>query len=82
MIDIKISREEKQMLLGKIQTYFYQDRGEEIGDLAAENLYHFFLNELGPSIYNQGIEDSKKMVIQKMENVDEDLEALKRMPKR
>ncbi|RLQ95415.1 DUF2164 domain-containing protein [Falsibacillus albus] len=82
MLDIKLPKEQKQLLIGRIQTYFYEDRGEEIGDLAAENFFHFILKEFGPFIYNQGVQDSKFVLEQKMENLDEDLEALKRIPMR
>ena len=55
---IKITKEKKEDMLASIKNYFLKERDEEIGDLAAVLILDFFLEKLGPEIYNQGIYDS------------------------
>lgn len=75
---IKMPKEEKEFIITKIQAYFELERGEEIGVLAADQLFDYFLKEIGPYIYNQGVQDSKKMVDQKMMNMEEDILSLEK----
>ncbi|RIW35083.1 DUF2164 domain-containing protein [Bacillus salacetis] len=78
MLVIKMSKEEKEEIIGRIQTFHYEQHGEEIGNIGAENLFEFFMKELGPYFYNKGIMDSKEVLMDKMLQVEDDLYALKR----
>jgi uncharacterized protein (DUF2164 family) len=55
---IKLSTDKKEEMITMIKNYFLKERDEEIGDLAAKLILDFFLEKLGPDIYNQGIYDS------------------------
>ncbi|WP_347861009.1 DUF2164 domain-containing protein [Salimicrobium sp. PL1-032A] len=68
----------KNEMKERIQRYIYEEHGEEIGELATEQWLHFFKEELGVHFYNQGVADAKQMVEQKMMNIEEDLDSLKR----
>lgn len=56
---IKLSEENKREMKFKIVKYFSEERGEELGELASQILLDFFLEELAPHAYNQGIEDAQ-----------------------
>ncbi|MGP4072712.1 DUF2164 domain-containing protein [Piscibacillus sp. B03] len=70
--------EQKRLIIEQIQTYFYEERGEELGEIAAERFLEFMSEELGSHFYNKGVEDAKNLVEQKMMNLDEDLMSLER----
>ncbi|MYL62410.1 DUF2164 family protein [Bacillus hwajinpoensis] len=74
----QISRAKKKELVERIQSFFYEERNEEIGDLAAENVLHFVMSEIGPTLYNAGISDAIGMTEQKWISIEQDLEALKK----
>lgn len=74
----QIPREKKKELIERIQSYFYDERDEEIGELAAENFLHFVMAEIGPTFYNAGISDAIGMTEQKWLSIEQDLEALKK----
>ncbi|WP_050616375.1 DUF2164 domain-containing protein [Bacillus testis] len=76
MLAIKIPKEEKKELIERIQHYFYMERDEEIGDLAAEQLLDFMMKQLSPHIYNQAIHDAQKTIEQKVISLEDDLYAL------
>ncbi|WP_240189953.1 DUF2164 domain-containing protein [Bacillus sp. P14.5] len=78
VLTIKMTKEEKEEIIGRIQTFHYEQHGEEIGMLGAENLFEFFTRELGPYFYNKGIMDSKDVLMDKVLMLEEDLYALKR----
>ena len=67
---IKFSRDEKKILLLLIQRYFAEERGEEIGDLAAEFFLDFVTAEIGPFIYNQAINDARKSLNETMSDLE------------
>ncbi|GEL77689.1 DUF2164 domain-containing protein [Tenuibacillus multivorans] len=75
---MKVTREQKRQMIDQIKTYFYQERSEEIGDLAAENFLDFMSKEIAPHFYNHGLNDAKDVLEQKMMNLDEDIKALER----
>ncbi|OGX68251.1 MAG: hypothetical protein A2189_00690 [Paenibacillus sp. RIFOXYA1_FULL_44_5] len=77
-----MKKEEKEIMVSKIQQYFELERSEEIGHLAAENLLDFFIKEIGPLVYNQAIDEAQKLVTMNMLRLDEDMYALKKLIKR
>jgi uncharacterized protein (DUF2164 family) len=56
---IKLSDEASQRLISSIKRYVSENMDEEIGDLKARMMLEFFLEELGPSIYNKAIADAQ-----------------------
>jgi uncharacterized protein (DUF2164 family) len=45
--------------IASIQRYFEENLSEPIGDLPAGLLLNFFLEEIGPAVYNQAIADAQ-----------------------
>jgi uncharacterized protein (DUF2164 family) len=56
---IKLSKETEQRLLTSIKRYFMEQAHDEIGDLKASLFLDFCVKEIGPTIYNQAIEDAR-----------------------
>jgi uncharacterized protein (DUF2164 family) len=75
---IRFPKENKDHIIGELKDYFYNERSEEIGNLAAENLLDFILKDIGPYLYNQGVKDAKKVCEQKMMSLEEDIQSLER----
>ncbi|GAA0334691.1 hypothetical protein GCM10008967_26860 [Bacillus carboniphilus] len=79
---IKLPKEKKDILIQEIQAYFQEEKGEDWGLIAAENLLDFFMQRLGPNLYNQGVQDAKQLVSQLLLNIEEDISSLERPIKR
>lgn len=75
---LKIPREKKELLIKNIQLYFYEERSENIGELAAGNFLDFMIKQLEPIIYNQAISDARKVAMQQMDRMDEELYSLEK----
>jgi uncharacterized protein (DUF2164 family) len=65
-------------MISEIQRFFYEERNESIGLIAAENAFDFFKNELGPYFYNAAVKDARQLVEQKMITLEEDLFSLEK----
>jgi uncharacterized protein (DUF2164 family) len=53
---IEISKQDRAEAIASIQRYF-EENLEPIGDLPAGLLLNFFLEEIGPAIYNRAVAD-------------------------
>lgn len=73
---IRFSSEEKKRIQEEIRLFFLEEREEEIGFLATEKLYDFFVNELGEQIYNRALDDAKVWFSHNMENIESDFYSL------
>lgn len=66
---IRLTKEQRTDMVSSIKKYFKQQRGEEIGDLAAGFLLDFIIEKLAPEFYNQGIGDSAKYMGDRIEDM-------------
>lgn len=76
LADFNISDEDKRILVDEIMAYFEQERDEEIGVIASENILEFFINTLGKYIYNKALDDSTIWFKNRMENIESDFYSL------
>jgi len=66
---IELSKEQKSAMITAIKGFFYNERDEEMGDLAAILLLDFITESLAPEFYNQGIYDAYKYIGERTEDV-------------
>ncbi|NGZ75675.1 DUF2164 domain-containing protein [Saccharibacillus alkalitolerans] len=78
MIPITLPKERKDEMVADLQAYFYEERGEEIGTIAAEALLDHMLHRFAPYIYNQAVRDAKAAVNEKLMQIEDELYALER----
>jgi len=57
---IKLTKEKREDMISSIKEYFYNEQGEELGDLASSKILNFIIDELALEFYNQGVNDSYK----------------------
>ncbi len=62
---IKLKTEVEEQLIGSLRRYWKQEEGEDPGDLRAKMFLKFVVQELGPSIYNQAIQDAQEYMQEK-----------------
>jgi uncharacterized protein (DUF2164 family) len=56
---IEISKQARAEAIASIQRYFRENMPEPIGELPAGLLLNFFLEEIGPAVYNRAIADAE-----------------------
>lgn len=55
---IKLTKEQREDMISEIKEYFYNERDEELGDLASSKILDFIIDKLSLEFYNQGVYDS------------------------
>jgi uncharacterized protein (DUF2164 family) len=82
-MSIELPKDVQKQALASIVRYFRENRDEEIGNIAASGLLSFFLEEVGPSIYNKAVADvQERMQMQVLElDIDFHEEELQYWPK-
>lgn len=75
-MNIKLSKEERDILIGEVQHYFAMERGETIGELAADQFVSFMLKTIGSSVYNQALKDARKMLSDRFMAIEDELYAM------
>ncbi len=67
---IEFSKETRQQAIASIERYFEVNMNEKIGNITAGALLGFFLEEIGPSIYNKGVADTQERLLARVTEVD------------
>ncbi len=75
MVTIELSKEKRAEAIASIKKYFEEEIREPIGDLRAALLLDFFLEDIGPAIYNQAIGDAQARMQQRVADLDGELYA-------
>jgi len=70
---MEISKPARANAIASIQRYFQENLSEPIGDLPAGLLLNFFLEEVGPVIYNRAIADAQARIQQRVSDLNGEL---------
>ena len=54
---IELSKDARKAAVSSIERYFRENMEEQIGNMTADALLQFFIEEVGPSIYNKAVSD-------------------------
>ena len=67
---IEIPKEARKEAITSIERYFQENVEEKIGNIAAGALLGFFLEEIGPLIYNQAVADVQERLQARVSELD------------
>jgi uncharacterized protein (DUF2164 family) len=70
---ITLPKEIRTQAIISIERYFAENMEEKIGNIAAGALLGFFLEEIGPTIYNQAISDAQERLQHQVSELDIEL---------
>ena len=69
-MSIEISKEARQLAIASIERYFLENRDEKIGNVTAGALLGFFVEEIGPVIYNLAVAQVQERLQMRVMEVD------------
>ena len=69
MSEIEFSKEEKEIIVRKIQLYFKEELESDIGQFDAQFLLDFFAEEVGGYFYNRSLYDAQTILEKRMEEI-------------
>lgn len=67
---IELSKEDRAQAIASIERYFREHMDERIGNIAAGALLGFFVEEIGPSIYNRAVADVQERLQARLAELD------------
>ncbi|MFL6450154.1 MAG: DUF2164 domain-containing protein [Bryobacteraceae bacterium] len=71
--NLQISKQARADAIASIQRYSRENMPEPLGDLGAALLLDFFVEEVGPAIYNRAVSDAQKRMEQVVAELTSDL---------
>ena len=69
---LQIKEEDKRNLLEEIAYYFKEEYDLDLGIIGRENVFDFFVGNLGKTIYNQALDDAKRFYDRNFANMESD----------
>ena len=72
-MSIEFDKEQRAQAVESIQHYFEHKRDEELGNLEAGFLLDFFLEKLGPMVYNRAVRDAQALMQDKLIDLEGEL---------
>ena len=69
-MNVELAKEVRAQAIGSIERYFREHMEERIGNIQAAALLNFFLEEIGPSIYNRAIADAQDRLQLRVDELD------------
>ncbi|RUO44289.1 DUF2164 domain-containing protein [Aliidiomarina taiwanensis] len=67
MIEMKFSSTDKEALVYKVTEYFENELGQNIGNFEAEFLIDFFIELIGPALFNKGLNSAYRLLTERMD---------------
>ena len=72
---IELAKQTREEAITSIQRYFRENMSEPVGNMAAGLLLNYFVEEIGPAIYNQAIADAQARIQQRLSDLESELYA-------
>lgn len=72
----RLTDDQRRTRINELITFFKEDRGEEIGLIAGEQILDFFLQNAGSDLYNKGLKDAHQALERCFEDLKVDLDVL------
>jgi len=75
MAIIKFSKEQRESIVQKLQSYFNNELDQNLEQFDAEFLLDFFSKEIGAHFYNRGLHDARSIFESRIESIDDEIYA-------
>ncbi|MCZ7648556.1 MAG: DUF2164 domain-containing protein [Planctomycetota bacterium] len=69
-MSIRLDPDRRALLLNELKALYAESFDQELSDFRASELLEFFLKRLGPTVYNQGVQDARKFMYEKLEDLE------------
>ena len=67
---IEISKQDRQQAMESLMRYAAENFDERMGNVGAGALLGFFLEEIGPLVYNQAVADVQERLLARVQELD------------
>ena len=67
---MKIADERRAQLISELKAFYLTEFDDEISSFRAEQLLDFFLQKLGPAVYNQAVQDARAYMQTRLDDLE------------
>ena len=67
---IELPKDLKAEALASLERYLAENFEERVGNIAASALLNFFIEEIGPALYNKGVADAQERLALRVQELD------------
>ena len=67
---IELNREARSQAVASIERYFAEELDQRVGNIGAGGLLNFFLEEIGPLVYNQAVGKVQERLQERVQELD------------
>ncbi|HRA82275.1 MAG TPA: DUF2164 domain-containing protein [Thauera sp.] len=67
---IELPKDVRKEAISSVERYFRENMEEPIGNIAASGLLSFFVEEIGPLIYNRAVADVQERLLARVSEID------------
>lgn len=67
---LKLEDDRRHVLVHRMRGFYLEEFEEELSDFRANKLLDFFLETLGPPVYNQAVQDARGFMLRKLDDLD------------
>lgn len=69
-MSIELDETRRERLVSQLQAHFREKFDEYLSEFRAVEMLDFFLSALGPEVYNQAVQDARRFMLQKLDDLD------------
>ena len=77
---VVLSKDDRELVLARLRDHLREERGEDVGDLAAVLLYDFIAEDVAPFFYNEGIAAAQQVLRRAGDAVEAELDSARLLP--
>jgi uncharacterized protein (DUF2164 family) len=78
---VNLDRDDREIVLARLREHLRDERGEDVGDLAAVLLYDFIAADVAPFFYNEGIAAAQEVLRRAGDAVESELDSARLLPR-
>jgi uncharacterized protein (DUF2164 family) len=78
---VTLNRDDRELVLARLREHLREERGEDVGDLAAILLYDFIAADVAPFFYNEGIAAAQQVLRRAGDAVEAELDSVRLIPR-
>ncbi len=67
---VTIDDERREVLVSRLRGFFLEEFEEDLSDFRADKVLDFFLEALGPAVYNQAVQDARGFMQRKLDDLE------------
>lgn len=68
-MSVSLTKEQKSEIVSSIQRFIASELNQDLSEIEAGFLLDYFLQEIAPFAYNQGVEDAQKYLAHRVEDL-------------